>query len=154
MINLMEKKKNIVFVDEAVFSSKLDHGKSWWLPGNKTIVVDRNSLGFKAVGVVAGINMLGKVVAVHMELNAIDKHSFVVFLKKVRKYNKGRKTYIFLDNLTVHYTDVVKSAAKKYNQELIFNANYSSQLNPIESLWGMSKRHFSRSRITDDNSRD
>ena len=115
MINLMEKKKNIVFVDEAVFSSKLDHGKSWWLPGNKTIVVDRNSLGFKAVGVVAGINMLGKVVAVHMELNSIDKHSFVIFLKKVRKYNKGRKTYIFLDNLSVHYTDVVKSAAKKYN---------------------------------------
>ena len=72
MISMIEQNKNLIFVDEAVFSSRLDHSKSWWVPGNRAILIDRNSLGFKAVGVVAGIDMQGRVVAVHMEDTSID----------------------------------------------------------------------------------
>ena len=72
MISMIEQNKNLIFVDEAVFSSRLDHSKSWWVPGNRAILIDRNSLGFKAVGVVAGIDMQGRVVAVQMEDISID----------------------------------------------------------------------------------
>ena len=62
---------------------------------------------------------------------------------------KKQKTYIFIDNLQLHYTHVVKDNAVNNNQVLIFNSSYYSHLNPIEPLWEVSKRQFIKDCVTD-----
>jgi transposase len=43
----------------------------------------------------------------------------------------------------------VQKCARRNHQELIFNAAYSSKYNPIERLWAIAKRSFSRDCITE-----
>ncbi len=62
---------------------------------------------------------------------------------------KRQKTYVFLENLQIHHTRIVMDNAFKNNQVLIFNASYSSYLNPIERLWEVAKRQFIKDCITD-----
>ena len=50
--------------------------------------------------------------------------------------------YIFLDNLPAHHNKEVKETAEKLGLELIYNASYYSEVNPIERLWCYSKREF------------
>lgn len=50
--------------------------------------------------------------------------------------------YIFLDNLRVHYSLRVREYCRENKIELVFNAAYSSEYNPIERLWALSKRIF------------
>lgn len=38
--------------------------------------------------------------------------------------------------------------ARQNNQELIFNASYTSHLNPIERLWALAKRQFIKDSVT------
>lgn len=68
----------------------------------------------------------------------------VRLLRLAKDYYKKRKTYIFCDNLKMHYSQEVKSAAHRNNQVLLFNASYCSPLNPIERLWLHAKRIFAR----------
>ena len=49
----------------------------------------------------------------------------------------------------MHHTHIVKDNAFKNNQVLIFNASYSSHLNPIERLWAVAKRQFIKDCVTD-----
>jgi len=58
-------------------------------------------------------------------------------------------TYIFLDNLRLHHSNALKDVVRRNNQELVFNASYSSPLNPIERLWAYAKKIFGRSMISD-----
>ncbi|MFN9898890.1 MAG: transposase [bacterium] len=53
---------------------------------------------------------------------------------------KRARTFVFLDNLVLHHTVLVREKAKSNLQELVFNASYSSPLNPIERLWALAKR--------------
>ncbi len=71
------------------------------------------------------------------------------FLRALRTRMKRQKTYIFLDNLQVHHTHLVRNNAEENNQVLIFNASYSSHLNPIERLWAVAKRQFIKDCVTD-----
>ncbi len=55
---------------------------------------------------------------------------------------EDEEQFIFWDNLKAHHSKEVKLAAERNNQKLLFNGSYSSQFNPIESLWAYSKRYF------------
>ena len=42
----------------------------------------------------------------------------------------------FLDNATVHRKEDIVAAAEERNQAVLFNAPYSSEMNPIENFFG------------------
>ena len=64
VIELIEKRKNVVFVDEAVFTSNQLCSRYWAISGNQPFEVLKHKLGFEAVAIVAGINVNGKAVAI------------------------------------------------------------------------------------------
>ena len=43
----------------------------------------------------------------------------------------------------------IKAEARRRNQELVFNACYSSEFNPVERLWALAKHRFSRDIVTE-----
>ena len=64
------------------------------------------------------------------------------FLTEVRKkYLKGT-VHLVLDNLRLHHSHAVRDLAEDLNIKLHFMPVYSSEYNPIEWLWGYSKRYF------------
>ena len=74
---------------------------------------------------------------------SIDQHDFTKFLKLLRAQVPGNgKVHCVVDNLTVHRTNKVQKAADKLKIELVFNAPYSSEYNPIERCWSYGKRIF------------
>ena len=111
--------------------------------------VDKAKIGFKCIAVVAAINIQGRVVTLLQRDLSIKTSDFVDFLRALRTRMKRQKTYIILDNLQVHHTHLVRNNAEENNQVLIFNASYSSHLNPIERLWAVAKRQFIKDCVTD-----
>ena len=71
---------------------------------------------------------------------SINANDFQAFLDLLEKRMKRARTFVFLDNLTLHHTMLVREKVKLNNQELVFYASYSSLLNPIERLWALAKR--------------
>ena len=53
---------------------------------------------------------------------------------------KGKHIVILLDNARVHTHQSVLSLAEEYDVTLLFNAEYSPHLNPVEQLFGLLKR--------------
>lgn len=151
MIKLIETRKNIVFVDEAVFTSGQLINRYWARAGDQPFEILKNKLGFEAVAVVAAINLKGHVVAMLIQRQSIKIADFLEFLNKLAERMRHRKTFIFINNLTLHHTVALRNQAKANNQELYFNAAYSSHLNPIERLWALAKRQFRKDCITDAN---
>jgi len=49
-----------------------------------------------------------------------------------------------LDNLNLHRGDIVSKKAYRLNIEIVFNATYSSNYNPVERLWLFSKKIWRR----------
>lgn len=80
VIELIEKRKNIVFVDEAVFTSGQLAARYWARSGNEPFEILKHKLGFEAVAVVAGINLNGKVVAMLTQKRSINAVDFQAFL--------------------------------------------------------------------------
>lgn len=146
---MIEQRKNIVFVDEAVFSKGQLRARYWSRAGAKGLVVDKEKLGFKAIAVVAAINLTGHVVALLAKEKSIVTGDFLEFLGKLNKRMKGAETLVFLDNLSLHHTNIIAQKAKALKQVLVFNAPYSSHLNPIERLWALAKRQFTKNCVTD-----
>ena len=69
----------------------------------------------------------------------------MTFLKKLRKRNSGIPLAIFMDNLSVHKTHLVRGALEKYEIEPIFCVPYSPQFNGIESYWFLIKQEYKKS---------
>jgi len=92
--------------------------------------------------------MDGNIFAVHIVPKFISRDDFKVFLRKLRDHFEGRYTHIVLDNLNMHKNKEVRALARRYRQELVFNAIYSSEFNPIEFAWGWAKKKFASEFIT------
>ena len=58
----------------------------------------------------------------------------------LRNINKRRKLAVFLDNLNVHKSKKIKKFAQAHGIELVFNAPYSPDYNPIEGVFGLAKK--------------
>ena len=78
-------------------------------------MVDKAKIGFKAIAVVAAINLSGEVVEVLIRENSICHPDFEAFLNALRTKMRSRKTYIFVDNLRIHHMLSTRDRARQNN---------------------------------------
>ena len=76
VIKLIEKHQNIVFVDEAVLTSGQIQARYWAKSGDTSLKIEKKKLGFKAIAVVAAINIQGRVVALLIKDKSIITSDF------------------------------------------------------------------------------
>jgi transposase len=72
----------------------------------------------------------------------------ISFLKKLLKHDKQRgivKTFVLLDNASIHRADLVKKFARNNKDRLflLFQPPYSPELNPQENMWNWMKNFLS-----------
>lgn len=82
-----------------------------------------------------------KVTALITEENC-DKEVVVAYLERLRKrYSKGNRIYMVLDNAKYNRSNMVMEKAKESNITLIYLPPYSPNLNLIERLWKYFKKN-------------
>ena len=59
----------------------------------------------------------------------------------------NRDIVLYMDNAVIHKQSRVLDTCKAFNVNVIFNAQYSPWLNPIENMFGRLKRRLKQERI-------
>jgi transposase len=86
--------------------------------------------------------------------SAVKGKDFACFLINLIKNSERIKsnlkdTYFFMDNAAIHKSKITKNFLESLN--IIYNAPYSPDLNPIENLFGRVKKEFRRLNLTNEN---
>jgi transposase len=55
---------------------------------------------------------------------------------------------VFLDNLSVHHSKIVRQFMKDKELEVLFNVPYSPDYNPIENVFNILKQKFKKLRMS------
>ena len=150
MLRLAQSKPaQLLFCDEAVYSSRQAERKVWANKKTVVLVSARNRISFEAVAVCGAMAMDGSMAYAKLVPNALDQFDFADFITELRKKQGNHKRlFILVDNLGIHKTKYVKEMCAKRNVELIFNGAYSSPFNPVERYWAFAKRIFSKNCLT------
>ena len=74
----------------------------------------------------------------HVFQGSNNSYSFLKFIKDLKEKCKDNLTYVVMDNLSVHHSNLI---AKEFNLRFIakFLPTYSCELNPIEKVWNLLK---------------
>jgi transposase len=140
----------LVFVDETVFTMRSTI-KKCWMPKFRLGMITKNKFSFRAIAVVAEIDIARNVIGMVIEPGSTTRQSLIQLLQQIRSRMKHKQTFVFLDNLALHKTHDFRKAAEKQRLQLVYNAPYSSEYNPIERLWGLSKKIFGRQVVEEAN---
>ena len=132
LLEAVERREHVFYMDECVFSSGQVKPKIWFVPQSGPVFLPKKKVGFKAIAVAAAIDSSGRVVA-HLS------RDFMEFLHRLKDHLGRKKAVLLLDNLGVHRTKAVQKLAAKLGIELVFNGTYSSNYMPIERLWAWAK---------------
>jgi transposase len=73
-----------------------------------------------------------------------DIPKFVLFLQQIKSWLPNQKVAVFIDQLAVHRSNIVKEEMGRLDFTAIFNTSYSPEHNPIEHVFSIVKNHFSR----------
>jgi len=104
--------------------------------------MDLKSLNSKPVAVVAAITAEHGVLTWLAFDFSVDIPKFLQFLKHLLKAAKGRKICVFMDNLHVHRSELVKQFMRSQDIQWMFNVPYCPETNPIEGVFSLVKKNF------------
>jgi transposase len=91
---------------------------------------------------------LERVVSIQLTEGATDSAMFENFLYhtllslRSDESTRGKHIVVLMDNATIHRHSKVLETAKRMHASVLFNAQYSPWINPIELLFNHLKRKF------------
>ena len=74
----------------------------------------------------------------------IKTESFISFMKELKNKNDNDKSYYLLDNCVVHKTKKFINYASENKLNIVYNAPYHSETNPIENIFSMFRNKINR----------
>ena len=84
---------------------------------------------------------------VRMHPKSVNIPKFLTFLDDLRRQRWADDIALFIDQLSVHRSKVVRDRAEELSIPIIFNACYSPDNMPIEHVFSVVKRNFRRHRL-------
>ena len=110
---------------------------------NQSVVkIDYTDFNIKTTAVAAAISHEHGILKWKNYGKSVKAVDFLDFVKRIHRKMKDQKFALFMDNLSVHYTKIVKEYLKEHDITQIFNAAYYPQGNPIELVFAQVKREF------------
>ena len=118
------KGKRLIFVDECLFSSKALLKLAY---SNRRCNIELNQrlIASKPIALVAGVSSERGLEGFQCYENSLNAQKFSSFLESIIDETEGEPIAIFMDNLRVHHSLIVKDLLKAKNTEAIFNVPYS-----------------------------
>ena len=69
---------------------------------------------------------------------------FINFMKELKDLDPDNKKYYLLDNARVHKTKKFNKFSKENDLNMIYNAPYHSETNPIENIFSMFRNYLNK----------
>ena len=141
-----------VYIDETHFDFHRNWGRGKAPAGEKALC--EGKLNLVSMSAITAISNDGpKLCHVHVK-ETITADKFLEFFEELLILYGDQECCFFLDNAGVHRKEDILQAAYRRNQVVLFNAPYSSEMNPIEfffSAWkGRIKSKITAVRSTDE----
>ncbi len=133
----------IIFLDEAIFSFSTFASRTW-SSVNDNIVVPEEATRVKTQALLAAISAEKGVEHFLIHDRSISTPEFLDFLEQLSELNSGKPIALFLDNLSVHRTNVAATAMRRLLIQPIFNVPYSPQFNGIEAMFSVLKNNYKK----------
>ena len=135
---------NCISLDEISFVLGSKPDKGWFKKGeineikcnNKKIIRDRYSL------LVASSNE--KIISYKICKKGVKTDFFIDFMNELKQLDVDNKKYYLLDNARVHKTKKFNSYLENNEMNLVYNAPYHSETNPIENIFSMFRNDLNR----------
>jgi len=140
--NLFMNKKRIISIDEAGFQISKSHNYSWGKTNEK--IIQATNCERQNYSLLAAISEYG-VEGFLIKKGGINRYDFVYFMKELVCVldNFHRNFYedfwFFFDNCSCHRSKHSLEKLKQLKINVLFNAVYASELNPIELFFNSLK---------------
>ena len=95
----------------------------------------------------AGISKTKGVELVMQFQKSVNTDKFIEYLKQIRYRNPFDRIAIFMDRLSVHTCRRSKEKMAFLKIEAVYNASYSPEFNPIETVFSLVKRNIKTERL-------
>lgn len=130
----------ILYVDESTFHLWQKVNRCWVRKGMKLALSKIRGPSLTVIGAISEERGL-----VHFEIFDESNNSdlFSNFIIALKKKCEGRRVVVILDNLSIHATKKLEEVYDPDFKEM-FLPTYSCELNPIETLWSVIKRKWTR----------
>jgi len=134
----------IYFGDEATIRSDYHSGTTWAPMGNTPVV--RSTGSRFGINLISAISPRGELRFKTIQ-GTMNTDTFLEFLKALI-HDAANPVFLILDNHPVHHAKRVRAYVESLNGmlKLFFLPAYSPELNPDESVWGISNTTMLESR--------
>jgi hypothetical protein len=137
---------NIISIDEISISHFEQRRKGWSKKGEECIIDLKNIKGNKkhqrySVLMATSNN---KIINYTIVEKGIKSDTFNKFMNKLHIMDKKKKNIYFMDNATIHTNKKFNILKDKLNLNVIYNAPYHSEFNPIEYVFSLLRKNIER----------
>ena len=136
----------ILYVDEMMVTKKTVPTHDWAAKYDN-VKIDYAQFDTGAVAAVAAISAERAVDHVSLFDFSVNRDKFKLFLQELRDKYFFDDICLYLDNLSVHRSAEIKARMDELGFGYIFAAAYSPGLNPIETIFSLSKSYIKRQRL-------
>jgi len=119
-----EQETPVVFLDKAVFTFNTFKAKAW-SSAYSSIKVNDFAVRVKTQALLAAVNMEQGMFEYTIHPKSIRTEEFQAFVRQLSERFMGKSFAIFMDNLSVHKTNLSKELFKELKIIPIFNIPYS-----------------------------
>jgi len=151
LLELLEKGKTIIALDESAFCVNQLKEYSYARKGNHPFRIRKS--GLPSIQITMAITNT-KVLGYQIRHGAANEHSFISFmldlLAKIQSLGPSfvSSAALLLDNAPYHKSEISKQFLELLPFPVLFNAPYNSDLNLIESVFGIIKARLKRHKIS------
>jgi len=135
----IQENRCFVSIDETSFGRNYLPAYGYAEKG-KCLYIKRPYTRITTCSVVAAITQ-DKSIVFEKKDGSFDSISFCSFLQKLQY---PAKTVIIMDNVAFHHSKIVKELIYKKGWEYLYTPPYSPVFNPIEGVFSIVKRHYSK----------
>jgi len=143
--NVMEKikamdNKQMISVDEMSIAVHENVKRGWSKKGKKCVIKVKNRRSVAGrYSIVMAISK-EKIIGFKIKQKSIKTEDFINFIDEIKNENN----YYFMDNATIHKSKQFNEFKEDKKINVIYNAPYKSELNPIEMLFSLLRKKIER----------
>ncbi len=121
--------------------------KKEWSMNRDHIEIDMKDLNRSNVAILAGVSLEFGTDLVMTFPSSVDIPKFKTYIENLRNKFFFDDICIYMDNLAVHRSNIIKERLDELSIAYIFNPPYSPEYNGIESVFSILKNDFKKKRL-------
>jgi transposase len=130
---------DIVYLDETTFHLWMSPGRVWLKKGMKVPMPDTRG---HSICVIGALSIKHGLLLTHVFQGSNNADTFLRFIIDLKEKCRDSKTYVVMDNLSVHHAGIIAKQFVPFQFMAKFLPTYSCELNPIEKVWNLLKMRW------------